>query len=34
MVFQRGAVAADSEINDLGFRVVIECPIETGETAE
>ena len=24
--FQRNAMAADSELNDLGFRVVIQCP--------
>ncbi len=28
MVFQRGGVPADQELNDLGFRVVIECPPE------
>jgi serine/threonine-protein kinase len=34
MVFQRSAVAADSQLNYLGFRVVIPCPPEVGEPGE
>jgi serine/threonine-protein kinase len=34
MVFQRAAVAANSQLNHLGFRVVIPCPPEPGEPGE
>ena len=34
MTFQRDGVAANVEANDLGFRVVIDCPGEPDETAE
>ncbi len=32
--FQRNAVTAESELNDLGFRVVIQCPPEIDDVAQ
>ena len=34
MVFQRTAASADSQLNYLGFRVVLPCPPELGEPGE
>jgi len=34
MTFQRDGVAASVEANDLGFRVVIDCPDKPNETSE
>jgi serine/threonine-protein kinase len=34
MVFYRAIASADSQLNDLGFRVVIPCPPEVGEPGQ